>query len=191
MIKIEFNENSGSKQSNDVRLKRKMMTSAEKFHSRKKNNYASSLRDAYGKAMANEKANYSYLTIGTHAIRKMEYNNTLYSKAILFPQNVANGLKKRFDCAAVQKGEVKSLGLRKEDNSKVLILRKNETSNRLEDLLFKNGNPARKTSTARFDKEKMALLTRPNREGKVHPIEDYIPVRKSISKNQPFVFGMS
>ena len=57
-----------------------MLTSSQKFQTRKKNNYATSLKQAYSKAAANEKANQSFLTIGTHGIKKMDYTNTIFMK---------------------------------------------------------------------------------------------------------------
>ena len=71
----------------------------------------------------------------------------------------------------------------------MVVLKKTE-SNRLEDLLFKNTN--KNTLTARNERQmEKTFLGRPNRDGKVYSIEDYIPVRKSTVKNQPFVFGLS
>ena len=75
------------------------------------------------------------------------------------------------------------------EQNKVVVLKKTE-SNRLEDLLFKNTN--KNTLTARNERQlEKTFLGRPNRDGKVYSIEDYIPVRKNTVKNQPFVFGLS
>jgi hypothetical protein len=44
MVKIEFSEHPQPKHSKEIRIKRKMLTSTEKFQARKKQNYASSLK---------------------------------------------------------------------------------------------------------------------------------------------------
>ena len=99
------------------------------------------------------------------------------------------GLKKRFHSGVSKKTESKTVAPRSEQ-SKVVVLKKTE-SNRLEDLLFKN-TANKNTLTARNERQmEKTFLGRPNRDGKVYSIEDYIPVRKSTVKNQPFVFGLS
>ncbi len=49
MVNIEFNENSRQLQNNEIKMRRKIMTTSEKFYHAKKNNYSTFLKDIYMK----------------------------------------------------------------------------------------------------------------------------------------------
>ena len=84
-MKIEFDEHNKPKHHNEIRLKRKMMTSSEKFYNRKKQHYSSYIKDSQQKS--NDSGNGSvqtFLTIGSHAIRKMDYTTANFNQNIKY-----------------------------------------------------------------------------------------------------------
>lgn len=76
MIKIEFDEKNKQKHHMEIRQKRKMMTSSEKFYNRKKLHYSSFIKETHSKQKEDERSHQTFLTIGSHAIQKMDYANT-------------------------------------------------------------------------------------------------------------------
>jgi hypothetical protein len=106
MINIEFHENYKLRQKDEIRLKRKMMTSTEKFYNRKKNNYSTFVKETYQKAGEEKKHNQTFLTIGSHAIKKMDYTASIFTKDYKFLEenhiNIKLRLKNQFNFADIQ-----------------------------------------------------------------------------------------
>jgi hypothetical protein len=67
MVRIEFDEHSKATHRSDIRQKRKLMTTSEKFYNRKKQHYSSYIKETHQKNAATNHDHY-FLTVGSHAI---------------------------------------------------------------------------------------------------------------------------
>lgn len=108
MIKIEFRENQTNRHNNDVRLRRKMLTSSERIQSKKKHAYSNGVKEAFQKTINTEKNNLSNLTIGSHAIRKIDYTLSVFSKDFKFLEE-NKGLRRRLRPSAKHVSELKTV----------------------------------------------------------------------------------
>jgi hypothetical protein len=134
MVRIEFDEHSKATHRSDIRQKRKLMTTSEKFYNRKKQHYSSYIKETHQKNAATNH-DHCFLTVGSHAIRKMDYTTINFNQNIKYlEENVEmkRRLKDNFNIS-----DVRSIFLdHSTDYSKVLVLKKNERQHRLENQLY-------------------------------------------------------
>ena len=135
-----------------------------------KKNYACSLKEAYARAANNEKISRSFLTVGSHGIHKMDYNNYMNSQEYrLFEDNFS--LQKRLRPSIIN-NEIRSTGPKwkeKDGHNRVVVLKKTESS-KLEDLLLRNHTTATKQASIKI-MERTNSLIRTTREGKNYNME--------------------
>lgn len=122
MVRIEFDEHSKASHRVEIRQKRKLMTTSEKFYNRKKQHYSSYIKETHQKNMASNE--HSFLTVGSHAIRKMDYTTINFNQNIKYLEDnveIKRRLKDNFNIS-----DIRSIFLEQSnDYSKVLVLKKN------------------------------------------------------------------
>ena len=85
-----------------------MLTSSERIQSRKKHAYSNCVKEAFQKTVNTAKTNQSNLTIGSHAIRKIDYTLSVFSKDFKFIDE-NHGFKRRIRPSAKHAGELKTV----------------------------------------------------------------------------------
>ena len=140
------------------------MTSTEKFQNRKKHNYNNSLKEAACKQKSN---NLSNLTVGSRAIKKMDYTSQTLSKEYRLMEESAmmkNGYKPRTT------NELPIRLVTKKESDMILVLQKHERE-RLEELMFKPLKTGRNANGIKEQSLKRIKSTHPNCQSKTYAIE--------------------